>query len=418
MLIINPKRINEPADLKSFWYNYYAGYSHTFTKNVIESSGLRADGVIFDPWNGAGTTTLMASVAGYSSIGLDLNPVMKIIASAKQATKSDVIALQKQLSKLTSKIKYKQNENDALSVWFKSDAIANIRTIESFILNQAKYFSTESKVDSLTILQCLMYTALFNCIRELLKNFIPSNPTWIKRPKSEAEKISVAWSSIKNRYKNIVSDMVLGVDASNHTWSSGLAQLVTGTSLNIPLPDNSVDMVLTSPPYCTRIDYGVATLPELALLAEDGIGEVEQIRRSLMGTTTVPREIDSHLNFFGDTCDYFLKNVYGHASKASTTYYYKNLYQYFVSLKKSISEISRVIKKDAKFICVVQDSYYKDIHCNLPRIIEDMSLMYGLFGLEKIEFESKKNMGNLNVKSKVYRKNNTAFETVLIFKKG
>ena len=90
MLIINPKRINETIEVKPFWYNYYAGYSHTFTQKIIESAELSADAIILDPWNGAGTTTLMSSVNGFHSTGVDLNPVMRIIATAKQATKGDI----------------------------------------------------------------------------------------------------------------------------------------------------------------------------------------------------------------------------------------------------------------------------------------------------------------------------------------
>jgi DNA modification methylase len=73
LLIINPKRVNESIEVKPFWYNYYAGYSHTFTQNIIDSAKLPNDAVILDPWNGAGTTTLMASVNGYHSVGVDLN---------------------------------------------------------------------------------------------------------------------------------------------------------------------------------------------------------------------------------------------------------------------------------------------------------------------------------------------------------
>jgi hypothetical protein len=88
-----------------------------------------------------------------------------------------------------------------------------------------------------------------------------------------------------------------------------------------------------------------------------------------------------------------------------------------MSLKTSIIEASRVLKGGCKFICVVQDSYYKDIHCNLPKIITEMGANFDLVTINEVEFESKQNMGNVNTKSKKYRKKCTATETVLIFKK-
>jgi DNA modification methylase len=82
--------MNESIEIKPDWYNYYAGYSHTFTKAIIETCELNKDSVILDPWNGAGTSTLVASMSGYHSIGVDLNPVMKVISTAKQTTILDV----------------------------------------------------------------------------------------------------------------------------------------------------------------------------------------------------------------------------------------------------------------------------------------------------------------------------------------
>ena len=41
--------------------------------------------MILDPWNGSGTTTYAASQLGYTSRGLDLNPVMNIVARAPTA---------------------------------------------------------------------------------------------------------------------------------------------------------------------------------------------------------------------------------------------------------------------------------------------------------------------------------------------
>ena len=130
MLIINPKRINEKIEVKPYWYNYYAGYSHTFTQNVIESAGLSQDSVIMDPWNGAGTTTLMSSVNGFRSIGIDLNPVMRVIANAKQATKDDIDLVKVRLKGLSSKVDIGPKDSDSLRAWFSEESIESIRKIE------------------------------------------------------------------------------------------------------------------------------------------------------------------------------------------------------------------------------------------------------------------------------------------------
>lgn len=416
--MINPKRVNEEVEEKPYWYNYYAGYSHSFAKNIIDSNDLLESAVILDPWNGAGTTTLMSSIAGYRSVGIDLNPVMKVIATAKQATNCDVSDIKLKLSELSSARLRKTYENDPLRFWFRESGVRAIRKLECWILGGVQHSSMVGKIDSLTAQQCILYTALYNSVRELLKEFIPSNPTWIKRPKSDDEKIEIKWVSFKKRYMFLVSEMLKGLSLETHDWSPDLAKLVIASSTNMPLSDGTIDLVLSSPPYCTRIDYGVATLPELAIMSDASPEKMDEVRRALMGTTTVSKTIvELDAARVGGKCEKFLNEVKGHSSKSSATYYYKNIVKYFLDLSESLAEISRVMKDKATFVCVVQDSYYKDVHCDLPSILTDIASVVGLELNQRFSFESKQNMANLNAKSKSYRKKSIAYESVLIFTK-
>ncbi|KPW97937.1 MULTISPECIES: hypothetical protein [Pseudomonas] len=417
MLVINPKRVTEEVEEKPYWYNYYAGYSHSFAKNIIDSSGLTESSIILDPWNGAGTTTLMSSIGGYRSVGIDLNPVMKVIATAKQATRNDVEFVEAKLRKLSGIRSRVTQENDPLRYWFKESGVLAVRRIENWILEGGRFDGMVSKIESLSPQQCVLYTALYNCVRENLKGFIPSNPTWIKRPKSDAEKVEIEWLVFKRRYAYLVSEMLKGLSLGTHVWPPDRASLIIASSANLPLPENCVDLVLSSPPYCTRIDYGIATLPELAIMSDSSADRMDDVRRSLMGTTTVSKKLEYNEVALGSVCAKFLSEVQGHSSKASATYYYKNILKYFLDLSKSLVEVSRVMKVGATFVCVVQDSFYKDVHCDLPSILVDIALISGLNLDQKHDFESRQNMVNLNAKSKSYRDQSTAYESVLIFSK-
>ena len=65
--------------------------------------------------------------------------------------------------------------------------------------------------------------------------------------------------------------------------------LQVASSEKLPLAEASVDIVLASPPYCTRIDYAVATSVELSLLGFVRDAGFRDLRRGLIGTTTVPK---------------------------------------------------------------------------------------------------------------------------------
>ena len=69
---------------KSSWYDYYAGYSPDFVRDVLMYLNLNDDAVVLDPWNGSGTTTQVAEDIGYFAIGYDINPVIVIVAKARR----------------------------------------------------------------------------------------------------------------------------------------------------------------------------------------------------------------------------------------------------------------------------------------------------------------------------------------------
>ncbi|HCG9712286.1 TPA: hypothetical protein NKA25_002169 [Vibrio parahaemolyticus] len=415
-MIHNPKRAAEAKQGKQRWYDYYAGYSYSFTKSAIKSVNLSQDAVILDPWNGAGTTTLVSSQQGFDSIGIDLNPVMAIIAKAKQASVIDLEKAVQDSFSLSARYKPIEKEDDPLLVWMGGASVKLVRKIEKFILKGKRHESLLSKVDSLSYCQCIQYIALFNTVRRFLAKFIPTNPTWIKKASCDQDKVEFSWSQLKGEF--ISSIHQLNIDLSEHVKIKNCASttLLISSSTSIPLQSSSVDLVLSSPPYCTRIDYAVATLPELSILSINGQKEIESIRKALMGSTTVPKSV-SETQSFGAVCDSFLLSVKQHPSRASSTYYYKNFYQYFSDLFQSVKEISRVMKPDSKCFLVVQDSYYKDIHCDLAKIIIDMFYINDVEHVTSYDFESKNNMANINPRGKVYRAKTSAIETVIEFKK-
>jgi DNA modification methylase len=414
--ILNPKRITDSKEGKGHWFNYYAGYSSIFAESVIARSKLVPAGIVLDPWNGSGTTIEAAVNCGFNSIGIDLNPAMKVISASRLARRDDVNLARVKLKSVRKNKLVGVSKEDALLLWFDKNSVRVIRTYEYELIGREGFESIESYVEAFSKRDSLLYVILFKAIRELLSEFIPTNPTWIKKPKLDSEKVSVNWSKLKVLYLSIFSNVLNDLSFKENNEIESF-DLLVGSSTNIPLKSNSIDLVITSPPYCTRIDYGVAMMPELALLSRSGVSEVDRIRRSLMGTTTVPKNIDE-CSEFGENCSVFLLKVKQHGSVASSGYYYKNYYQYFYELFLSLKEVGRVLKKKGEFYCVIQDSYYKEVHCDLPLILSDMASNSGLTLVERKDFLGGASMVYLNTRSKKYRATTAVTESVLVFKKG
>src|SRR5204862_8362818 len=113
--------------------------------------------------------------------------------------------------------------------------------------------------------------------------------------------------------------------------------------------------------------------------------EFDYLRRSLIGTSTVSKTPLDVRAEWGPTCLQFLQKMYEHPSKASKTYYHKNHLQYFHSVHRSLGELSRVLKTNGKCILVVQDSYYKELHNDLPSIFVEMAQYHGLSLFQRVD---------------------------------
>lgn len=113
----------------------------------------------------------------------------------------------------------------------------------------------------------------------------------------------------------------------------------------------------------------------------------------------------------------FIYDLKGHKSKSSHSYYYLNHLQYFGAIQRSLTEISRVMKQSSSCVLVLQDSYYKDIHNDLPKMIIEMFEKTGLGLKHRKDFPLQRTRAGIHPGSKKYRKVFGATESVLCFAK-
>lgn len=419
----NPKQ--ETSLKQSSIYPYYAGYSPYFVQDIIEILELDKKSVILDPWNGSGTTTEVASSLGFSSYGFDINPVMVIVAKARLVdfNKKNILneMFEKILKAFDSNCNMLNQKDDPLESWLFSNGVNHIRNLEFAIqltlMNSTEYFPFREKKSfgDISSYTALFYTLMFRILRNLLKGFYSSNPTWIKEPKDKDCRINITDKEIRDLFCEEFESMIPNVD--DRSSNNGKCNLEVGNSNNLPLPDASIDVVITSPPYCTRIDYAVSTKPELALLGYSK-DDLNKLRREMIGTITIHKANYQVIPEWGNTCKNFIMNVSKHSSKASSTYYSKIHLQYFHSMFISLKEIDRLIKSGGKCVIVVQDSYYKEVRNDLAGIVIDMATYFKWKLNKRFDFDSKQTMSLINRNSKKYRSLSKVTESVLCFTKN
>jgi hypothetical protein len=386
------------------WYPFYAMFSEAFAKSIIDRAALPIGSTIFDPWLGVGTTTAVSRQCGYSAIGRDINPVMVTIARGRLATteeaQSAISEVQLSVSKSSSAI----SSQDPLLTWFAPSAAQELRTWHRFV-SRKKNVSAEARD--------FVRTCLFETSRILSRNAQSKNPTWRKRP-AKIERSRLSGASVRRLVNEAAARRYSMLSTSVPSVSCEIGQ---GCSTQIDCMPSSVDFVLTSPPYCTRIDYAVTTQIELAVLGHND-DSLRQLRDQSMGTSTIRADSKpSCSDLWGDACLQLLDSVVSHQSKASRSYYYKTFLQYFSDLHKSLVEIDRIVKRSGRIIIVVQDSYYKEIHVDLALMVTEMGKLMDWQLADRLDFAAPKTMRSVNTKSRRYNSKIAGVESVLCFQK-
>lgn len=428
MEILSPKREPAGRNIERGWYDYYAGYSAAFTESILNNFELQSDSVVLDPWNGAGTTTTAAAIRQLPFYGFDLNPVMALVAKASGVGRTNISSLKPLSHEILAEAKRCLKDVDAnaeqLNLWFSESAASAFRSIEfsiQKILVEGPYCSISERksLEDISPITAFFYVSLFKSVKKFLAKFKTSNPTWIKGPANVEDRLSPSEEEVYYAFSNEVSSLLEGLRSNSFVpdVTPDTSTIDVASSTNLPLNDESVDFGVTSPPYCTRIDYAVKTKPELLVLGYEPKTTFDKLRRSLIGTSTVNKTDLVPSESWGETCLGFLNHVYAHPSNASKTYYYKNHLQYFYGLKRSIDELSRVLKKDGRLVMVLQSSYYKEVFNDLPAIATEMASFSGLERVYKKSFDVRKDMSRVNKGTKKYRNFHLNYEAVLVLEK-
>lgn len=318
-----------------------------------------------------------------------------------------------------------RGREDPLCYWFTSTSATILRRVKMAIhrllieRNSCGEVLSSRGLNNISCLAAFYYVALFRTVRQLLTPFFPSNPTWIKRPDHMSKRLRPRVDKIRELFLSNIKAMInaLREEPNYVPVQQRKVSIVSGDSAKLSLPDDSVDFFLSSPPYCTRIDYAMATMPELAILGYDLDSSFQKLRRRLIGSTTVPSDVEPPALEWGLECNTFLENVANHPSKASRTYYYKNHVEYFGRMFQSLKEVARVLRPDSRCVIVAQDSYYKNVRNNLPFILQEMLEGLGMISEQPIHFPNRRIMSNINGQSRHYRNRPKAVETVILMRK-
>lgn len=369
------------TERQSSLFPYYAGFSEAFVRDVLDALQTSSDKVVLDPWNGSGTTTSIAGRNGLASIGIDINPAMAVVAMARLASQKHLAAARGILA----------NSGRTLS--------------QKFLIENCS-----SPYDCST--RSLLLLAIFRIARRKLRDRdrLATNPTWWQLDQAEVRKVLTSITKIQ--VDRELDELGLKLSTSAR---SAKVSLVRTNLLGSALPQIAADIIITSPPYLTRIDYVKATLPELLVLSLVEDFSIEELRRSMIGSPVIGRGPDSMPVHIGDYGKALLAQIAAHPSKASATYYLAFFSSYISRMFSSFERLSGLARPGARMVVVVQGSHYKEIFVDLARLSTDFASAAGFQLMSRADFNFKQSFAQLNPRANGYSMD-TAQETALLFK--
>lgn len=257
----------------------YRGKFHPqLIKGLINILGIEKGETILDPMAGSGTTNIEAALMGINSYAIDVSPFCQLMIK----TKYEALTIDLNLLKKTPLNAQK------FFAYFK----------QGYVIERIKKIGDADKIKIYNLAFLAYLDALGYSMRVV---------------KANHEQL---FEKVLPRYIETVKSFL----ANPHYDQNNLGKLEilhNSEALQIKIDDNSVDCIITSPPYSFAIDYVENDKDQLELLGYD----TKELKNNLIGLK-------------GKTKNQKLEN-------------------YFADMDTFCSEVSRVLKKGKHFVLII-----------------------------------------------------------------
>jgi DNA modification methylase len=391
------------------WLKYKEGFSAQFIEYVIDELAL-SPGVLLDPFAGTGAALFAARRMGWDAIGIELLPVGFLAIEARLAAERvNAQSLQRQITKLQKtrcedlySPEWRLQHVPITEGAFPEDterAIAGYRAYCSRLKDG--HLRTLFELAGLASLESVSYTRKDG---QYLR--------WDHRAKKDRVTATFDKGAILNFDSAVgeklgqICDDVLGRGPKSTNLfeekhqRAGCLDLRRGSCLDIlpSLKDESVDLVITSPPYCNRYDYTRTYALELVYLGATA-DEIKALRQSLLSCTVENRaKLDQLQALYasrnGDdvfahvTCVFErqaalqealgILEMYGSAGKLNNANIPNMVRNYFLEMTFVIRELARILQPGGTVVMVNDNVRYAGEEIPVDLILSDFAKSFGL----------------------------------------
>ncbi|MGA2159401.1 MAG: DNA methyltransferase [Dehalococcoidia bacterium] len=320
---------------------------------------------VLDPMVGSGTTVLEAFLCGRRGIGFDIDPLALLISRVKTSSPNPDDVLEVGLKVVASaKVSLASSQqlllNELQTKWDeKTKAFIDYWFLPQTQLELLALLREIEQVTDLEIRDFLVLTFSSIIITKsggvsLAMDLGHTRPHKVPVIMENQEKGKIVrCKRIRSAIKDFEKKFVMNLNALRSC--SGLIneirpQIHNGYAQDLLLRDESVDLIVTSPPYASNaIDYMRAHKFSLVWLGYS-IEELSKTRSEYIGAHSI-KDIKT-------TLPRFTKSIVSDMAKVDESKS-KILYSYFTDMKLALEEMFRVLKPGKAAVLVVGNSVIK-----------------------------------------------------------
>lgn len=341
------------------WYRYTAGFSGAWVGNLLEQGKREGRHRVIDPFAGSGTVVIESMLHGVDSYGIESNPYVYNIATAKLQWKEfDVeklkqqclIVLKKARKKVISKIEY-------------PDLVTKCFPLETLRKLDALKRSCNEIEDEKT------HNFVWFIITSILRSTSPvGTAQWqYIQPNKSKSKVLDPFDAYQGKISEIFEDIrslhsVFGKNSHSKVLREDARDISS-------VPDKWADMVITSPPYANNYDYADAMRLEMLFWndinnwkdLQDKVS-VNLIRACTQHVSTLKNTVEEYLtsqlltpirNEIAEKYELLKMERENHGGKKN---YHMMIAAYFYDMAQVFRSLSRVTTDNCRMCFVIGDS--------------------------------------------------------------
>lgn len=361
-------------------HRYPAKFIPQIPRYCLDSYSEVGD-VILDPFMGSGTTLLESYIAGRDSYGIDIHPLARLIAKVK-ITPLDPEKISALAESLLEKIRIDEADNRRWipeipnrDHWFRPQVLDQLATIKKSIWGM----TCGDDQDFFKICFSSIIRKVSNSDDDSL---IPEVTSFQKKLDAQGKTSYDAIGRFKNVVKNKLIDAAdlwrLSEDVARKYRHTPKARIIGRDARDIELPDNEIDLAITSPPYASAVHY--VSVHKLEMFWLDMITSTSELDSRVVGTARAYRSEygDWEPSTSIEELRVILAELMTKDKKSSFI-----AFRYFDEMRKSIAEVNRVLKKNARYCLVVGENTFCKVSIPTYRILARIAVRCG-FEIERV----------------------------------